>query len=411
MPKAWATACLTDPSHEGPFSRRGFCKHCTKEQQRKSGRRGGIKRRKSWFRPPSKQALSNRVANQRRREEKRKRQRRRREGRRAKREEQQAAAKCRKVPSLRCGRWVLDVARVQRFLKHFDTFGNRLGEVRYQSDCIDVQVVRLWALRVSMSHGLDIALLGLIVMAHFNSIRTFAVVQESLLVHGGVDWQAFLVALRRCGELWGDLTHLKPNHAIYSPNCMSGSGLPPVGETYLERFPAHFQTLRASLSFKNTVAVLRAGVDGPAAAAELRSQMEKLRKVVPGMLGRYHYKMLFDFIIATGWLPPQFVSRYPVCPTSGTAQELRLLYNAPKLKSAARLSEMLDHLTLHIRSCSMSWHYTDHAGTVGAQLCWVKRLNTPSSSTTHTSRYAETTASWERELGDLAGIGLAHFWC
>ena len=76
-----------------------------------------------------------------------------------------------------------------------------------------------------------------------------------------IDWQELKTSLIRCGELWGNLTAKKPNYALYSGTCMSGSGLAPVGKTYHDRFPHHFQLVLQSNSFDKVCKSLAEGID------------------------------------------------------------------------------------------------------------------------------------------------------
>ena len=87
----------------------------------------------------------------------------------------------------------------------------------------------------------------------------------------------------------------KPKWAIYSANCMSGSGLPNIaGTQFLDKVPAHFRTLWQSTAFAQVVQKLQRGVISASDVEDLDKLLEKMRRVVPGMLGDYHYKMLWD---------------------------------------------------------------------------------------------------------------------
>jgi len=288
-------------------------------------------------------------------------------------------------------------------LQHLDSPDLTL---RYHSDHVDVEVVKQWALRRQKTDGLEPALLGVVVMAHFNCVRTFGMVERAFRAE--VDWRAFLDGLRLCGHKWG--APEKKKWAIYSPNCMSGSGMPaPEGKEYLERFPIHFAVLRSSKPFARTVEIIQRGIATEEQAAALVAETQQMRQVVKGMLGDYHYKMLRDFLTATQWLPPKFEHKYPVCNKGGTAAGLRRMFAEPKA-TGKRLSDMLDILTNRLRMEARSWRHTDHAGVVGAHLCWQKRKATAASNPAHSTRYHETTASWESDLADLHVAGRGQFW-
>jgi hypothetical protein len=71
---------------------------------------------------------------------------------------------------------------------------------------------------------------------------------------------------------------------------------------------------------------------------------------------------------------------------------------------------MLRELTICVRRDAAYWHPSDHAGVVGAMLCWEKRRMTVAKRSGFENRYEETTSSWERELEQLAEAGVRKFW-
>ena len=109
-------------------------------------------------------------------------------------------------------------------------------------------------------------------------------------------------------------------------------------------------------------------------------------------------------------VPPKHVRQYPVCRKGGTAVGVRKVFATEDTLSPKALSSMLDVLTAEVKRVSRSWHHTDHAGTVGAALCWLKRRSTAPQPSTHASRYEQTTSSWERELEQLAQEGVQKWW-
>merc|ERR1711904_711172 len=140
---------------------------------------------------------------------------------------------------------------------------------------------------------------------------------------------------------------------------------------------------------------LEGGIDSFAAADKLDDELQKIRGLVPGLLGEYHFKMLYDFLVGSGILPPRWSRRLPVCPTGGTAAGLRDIYGTTS-KGKMALQEMLRELTHRVMMASTSWRGSDHMGSVGAALCWRERLAKASSSSPHASRYEQTSAqSWE----------------
>ena len=86
-------------------------------------------------------------------------------------------------------------------------------------------------------------LLGLIAAAHFNSVRTFGVLNQAFQHEAG--WANFTLLLERCGALWG----VRGSTALYGATNMSGSGLPPHGEINLERFPFWFREVWHNSAF------------------------------------------------------------------------------------------------------------------------------------------------------------------
>ena len=244
-------------------------------------------------------------------------------------------------------------------------------------------------------------------MAHFNRLRTFGMTQAAFTAD--VNWEIFRACLKRCSELWGQPA--KRKFALYSPNCMSGSGLPAVGEDYWDRFPYHFRIMMESTCFQQACAIIDAGVSTTESAQELRSELRSMRRVVPGMLGDYHFKMVLDFITAARWLPPRFARDWPVCKQGGTAWGLKCIFPSAANASPRVLSSQLNMLTDRVALESKSWRAgSDHVGLVGAQLCWLKRLGGEARSGGHDNRFRETTETWETELRDLREAGVTKFW-
>ena len=89
---------------------------------------------------------------------------------------------------------------------------------------------------------------------------------------------------------------------------------------------------------------------------------------------------------------------------------LRRIYKEPYTKAEKRLASMLVDLTRRVKDNSNSWRHTDHAGVVGAQLCWMKRIQTKACNDKSMNRYEETTGSWEEELKQLSDAGIDRFW-
>ena len=111
--------------------------------------------------------------------------------------------------------------KLQGFVHHLDNWGKQPGEVRYTSDCIDVDIVCRWARASLRDFGERSTLLGLVIIAHFNSVRTWGCVNHA--VRKIVDWQALTKGFKNCTKLFGNKKRKKPIYALYSASCMSGT--------------------------------------------------------------------------------------------------------------------------------------------------------------------------------------------
>ena len=100
---------------------------------------------------------------------------------------------------------------------------------------------------------------------------------------------------------------------------MSGSGLLPFGETYVDRFPFWFMQVSAHPAFERACGLLDAGITNFEGAGLVDDDLQELRGDSKGLLGDYHYKLLYDYLVATKLLPPRWVWTYPVSSEGGTA--------------------------------------------------------------------------------------------
>ena len=64
---------------------------------------------------------------------------------------------------------------------------------------------------------------------------------------------------------------------------MSGSGLPPHGETYLERFPFWFREVWHNSAFARARGYLEDGINSFEAAAKLEESLQDIRKTFKGL--------------------------------------------------------------------------------------------------------------------------------
>ena len=67
-------------------------------------------------------------------------------------------------------KYPLSRARFACFLKRFDAPD---ASMRYTSDAWDLQIVKNWDQAARKAYGVKTAMMGLIVLAHFKSIRTW----------------------------------------------------------------------------------------------------------------------------------------------------------------------------------------------------------------------------------------------
>jgi len=208
-------------------------------------------------------------------------------------------------------------------------------------------------------------------------------------------------------SLWGKNGSL----ALYGATNMSGSGLPPHGETYLERFRFWFYQIEDLGSYQGACKILEVRVNSFPEAEKLEECLQDIRDTIKVLLGPYHFKMLHDFLLATRLLPPRLVFTYPVSAGGGTARGLQQMFEITGKKTGPKaFAVMLAELTYHVQRQSTSWWASDHLGSVGAALCWQHRKQSASTGNGHANRMEQTsTARWEKELRDLEKHGIKIF--
>ena len=191
MPRLWAQQCRVNPAHTGPFSRNGLCPPCRHALLREAGKigsklGGGRPREYTCNVPRSWQPLTRRVKHasikQKQRDTASTKERKvSRVARQKKGGQHRSCFRCRKRCDI-CRRygcvptqWSLKRGELDSFLQDFDAPGCPL---RRTSDCWDVAVIRLWAIAAKHAFGMRTTLLGPIVAAHSNSVRTFGVLNQ-----------------------------------------------------------------------------------------------------------------------------------------------------------------------------------------------------------------------------------------
>ena len=92
---------------------------------------------------------------------------------------------------------------------------------------------------------------------------------------------------------------------------MSGSGLLPHGDTYVQRFSYWFKKIPDHGSFQRASDILEAGIHSFEAAEMLEERLQELRCAIKGLLGQYHLKLLYDYLVATKLLPLDGSLRIP----------------------------------------------------------------------------------------------------
>ena len=138
--KMWSWWCDSSARYSGTWAatfsstlwstRRGLCEICRHAVMQDGGRAGGLKRRQSWYKPPSQTARAQRVK-------------------RANLAATNEVAQSDTIPVAPVvaaeiiGEFTFKTAALQQFLSHFDSFGLGAGEVRYVSDAVDIQIFRL----------------------------------------------------------------------------------------------------------------------------------------------------------------------------------------------------------------------------------------------------------------------------
>ena len=116
-----------------------------------------------------------------------------------------ATSSCR-LRSCRPLTFIFPRCNLYSFLQEFDAAGSAM---RRSSDCVDVQIMRQWAVAAQQSYGMRTAMMGLIVATHFKSVRTWGVINTTFKQH--IDWVQLRLLLARCGVLWGK----NGSHAIH----------------------------------------------------------------------------------------------------------------------------------------------------------------------------------------------------
>ena len=129
-------------------------------------------------------------------------------------------------------------------------------------------------------------MLGLIVAVKFKSVRTWGVINTTFKQH--IDWVQLRLLLARCGVLWGK----NGSHAIYSASNMSGSGLPPYGDTYLDRYPYWFKQVFNHSAFERACGLLEAGIKSFKEAEQLEHQLRELRQTLSAAHTQHRHRLL-----------------------------------------------------------------------------------------------------------------------
>ena len=138
----------------------------------------------------------------------------------------------------------------------------------------------------------------------------------------------------------------------------------------------------------------------------VRCSIDQIPMDHTGLLGPYHYNSLYDYLVATSFLPPRCVCTYPACSGIGTARGLCELYGITGEKTGAQAyGRMLAELTWYVKKHSTTWGWSDHMVTVGGALCWLHRMDTSSSSSEHATRLEETSRAHRHREQQLAAHG------
>ena len=128
-----------------------------------------------------------------------------------------------------------------------------------------------------------------------------------------------------------------------------------------------------------------------------------MAKTNTGALGPYHLHMVFSIAVGAEWIPSRYVTWWPVAADAGTMDGLGLVLRGEPLQSSG------------LPALAEVWHrlakmgelkQREHVGSVGAQLCFWKRLRAEASGSSFDSRLEETVDWWDRDLADLRNADL-----
>ena len=299
----------------------------------------------------------------------------------------------------------------------YTTFKKRLQVLdkgvarRYGSDPIDGHVAATWAKRTRDEHGAFAAILGLALLAYFgNNLRTFSIVESCF--RRSMRW----AQLRRTLK-----TARSGFHALHSPNCPVGEGHKPVPNARAgDKFINDFQAMSQHASWRAMCRQIESGISSFEDFELLRQRMNEVSADIQGALPGYHGILFLDHLIRTKWLPPRYVSSWPVAVNTGTAEGLDKMYGvceSPQIQSE-RLSELMVHLR-HDGALDGRYHHgligaglwwtqrkdygcydrttsSDHHGIIHAALCWTQRRSCSVCQTSGALHQLFTVCEWDK---------------
>ena len=175
----------------------------------------------------------------------------------------------------------LSSKRLRQMGTFLHTLENAVPPRRYPADCIDVALTAQWAKEARVRAGLEVAVLGALVMGHFgNNLLTFGILCPALTPT--IRWSKLSSLLEECTRISG---HGK-SWGLHSRNCIAGCGFAPVkGRSYHYKYVNGFKWVRGNSSFQKAVGMMEAGITCFDDYETVRREFQQMGKDIPGSWG------------------------------------------------------------------------------------------------------------------------------
>ena len=183
---------------------------------------------------------------------------------------------------------------------------------------------------------------------------------------------------------------------------MAGSGFPKAaGVTKQRSVIIGLQKLWWCPHLHAAAELLSLGIDLFDKFGAFCSKLKVAAKNNPGALGPYHRKLVLDQVVAARFVPSTCVSSWPVAPGAGTMDGLQLLH--PKqIRTPVQAGVALNEVWHRLKRKGVLRN-SDHPGTIGAALCFLKRKKKKSGDG---SRMKTTVIYWKEQLQNLQEAGI-----